>query len=130
MAEAQESTTEHLNRYSDIDIALDPFPYNGTTTTVEALWMGVPVVVLLGDRFSARVSASLLSQIGLDRLVAGKVSDYVACAVSLARDVELLAKLRTTMRARIAKSTLGNGAEFAKVWTEAVLNAYCNARIL
>ncbi len=128
LAEAQESTTEHLNRYSDIDIALDPFPYNGTTTTVEALWMGIPVVALQGDRFSARVSASLLSQMGLDRLVAGKVSEYVACAVNLARDVELLAKLRKTMRARVANSTLGNGAEFAKNWTDAVLNAYWDVR--
>ena len=63
--------------YHRVDIALDPFPYNGTTTTCEALWMGVPVVTLRGGRHAGRVGASLLSQIGLPNLIANSVEEYV-----------------------------------------------------
>ena len=82
---------DHLSCYNRIDIALDPFPYNGTTTTCEALWMGVPVVTFLGDRHSGRVGASILHTIRMsDLLVADSVDSYVEKAVSLAKDKKQL----------------------------------------
>ena len=66
----QASTSDHLSRYALVDIALDSFPFNGVTTTCEALWMGVPVVTLPGDRPYGRVGASLLSVTGLHELIA------------------------------------------------------------
>jgi predicted O-linked N-acetylglucosamine transferase (SPINDLY family) len=98
---------DHLNLYSDIDIGLDPFPYNGTTTTCEALWMGVPVVTMLGDRHSGRVGASIMHQVGLeDQLVADDANAYVKNAVDLSKNINRLAKLRQAMRKQILDSSL------------------------
>ena len=107
------NTTSHLALYEQIDIALDPFPYNGTTTTCEALWMGVPVVTLRGERHAARVGASLLGQAGLAELIAGSAEDYVAIASSLAADPERLASLRSSLRRRVMASPLCDGKRFA-----------------
>lgn len=84
----------HLARYRAIDLCLDSFPYTGHTTTSDALWMGVPVVALLGDGFAARVSASLLRAMGLAELVATDAARYEALALALARDPTRLASLR------------------------------------
>src|SRR5205814_10653812 len=83
----------HLAAYGRVDIALDTFPYGGTTTTCEALWMGVPVVTLAGRSHASRVGASLLTRIGEPALIADSPAAYVAAAVALARDVERLAGL-------------------------------------
>ncbi|MBI5791201.1 MAG: tetratricopeptide repeat protein [Rhodocyclales bacterium] len=105
----------HLAAYHEIDIALDTFPYHGTTTTCEALWMGVPVVTLAGDRHASRVGASLLTSIGLEAFVAEDVDEYVEIAVALAENPQSLLGLRQTMRDRMRSSPLmdrnGMGAD-------------------
>jgi predicted O-linked N-acetylglucosamine transferase (SPINDLY family) len=110
----RDTVRDHLGSYGEVDIALDPMPYNGTTTTMEALWMGVPVVTLAGTRHSARVGASLLSFAGLPELVAQTPDDYVAIAVSLAHDPQRLAGYRGELRARLSASPLLDGARFAR----------------
>jgi protein O-GlcNAc transferase len=105
---------QHLGMYEGIDIALDTFPYNGTTTTCEALWMGVPVVTRAGDVHMARVGASLLHAAGLDALVARGARDYVDRAVALARDEARRRELRATLRERLAASALLDHAGFTR----------------
>jgi predicted O-linked N-acetylglucosamine transferase (SPINDLY family) len=93
-----------LARYNDIDVALDTFPYNGATTTTEALWQGVPVLAFTGDRWVARTSASLLREAGLAEFVASDLDAYVAQAIALASDAGTparLHRLRLTMRERL-----------------------------
>lgn len=96
----------HLDLYGEVDIALDPFPYNGTTTTCEALWMGVPVITLRGRRHSARVGASLLTAIGHEELIANSPTEYIDIAVALAADLSRLAQLRLSLRTRMSNSRL------------------------
>ena len=97
---------QHLRLYGRVDIGLDPFPYNGTTTTCEALWMGVPAITLDGATHRARVGVSLMHQVGLPELIAATESEYVKLAVALARDRERLRTLRHALRGRMAASAL------------------------
>ncbi|WP_188263201.1 tetratricopeptide repeat protein [Azospirillum tabaci] len=103
----------HLRAYDRIDIGLDPFPYNGTTTTCEALWMGVPVITLAGRHHVARVGASLLSQCGLDEFIAPDEARYIETAVALAGDTGRLAALRRGMTGRMERSALNDHRGFA-----------------
>jgi predicted O-linked N-acetylglucosamine transferase (SPINDLY family) len=100
------SVIDVMSAYGQVDVALDPTPYNGTTTTCEALWMGVPVVTLTGDRHSARVGTSILNAAGLGRLVASTEESYVQIAASLAESLAGLAKLRGDMRGLLLRSPL------------------------
>ena len=104
----------HLGVYNEIDIALDPLVYNGTTTTCEALWMGVPVITMIGDRHATRVGYDLLSRIGLSDLAANDADSYVAIATGLAADLPRLAQIRLELRERMQRSTLCDAANFAK----------------
>jgi len=105
---------DHLWLYGQIDIALDPFPFNGATTTFEALAMGVPVVALKGTRFAGRVAASILHQAKCDELAADTPTDYVAIARDLAGDIDHLADLRAKLRGRLRASALCDGPAYAR----------------
>lgn len=102
----------HLQRYGLVDIALDPFPYNGTTTTCEALWMGVPVISLSGESHRQRVGASILSAIGKHEWIANTSADYISTAINLASNPDLLHDMRQRMRKDISESPLTNAAVF------------------
>jgi protein O-GlcNAc transferase len=117
---------DHLACYGQIDIALDPFPYNGTTTTCESLWMGVPVITLAGVTHASRVGLSLLSCLGLENLVAKTPEQYLQIAIELATDKQKLEDFRTSIRFWMASSSLCDGETFArqvealylKIWQE------------
>ncbi len=109
-----DSHREHLELYSRIDIALDTFPYAGTTTTCETLWMGVPIVTLAGRSHVARVGVSLLSQIGREELIADDEDSFAKIATALARDRGRLVELRREMRPRMAASPLLDASRLAR----------------
>jgi protein O-GlcNAc transferase len=111
---------DHLGEYREIDIALDSFPYNGTTTTCESIWMGVPVVTLQGDRHAARVGASLLGSLGMCQLIAQSTDEFVAICARLADDVEGLKVNRAGLRERMRASPLMD----EKSLTRALEHAY------
>jgi predicted SAM-dependent methyltransferase len=110
----QESLAGHLAAYGEVDIALDVFPYNGTTTTCEALWMGVPVITLAGGTHVSRVGASILSQAGMPDLVAASPEEYLRKACALAADRPRLQSLRAGMRARLQGTPLLDATAFAR----------------
>ena len=105
MGHAQ-SSVEHLELYKRSDIGLDTFPYNGATTTCEAIWMGVPVITLAGETHVSRVGASILSHVGLPELIAESLEDYLKKAVQLAGDPDRLKALRNNLRSMMARSRL------------------------
>jgi predicted O-linked N-acetylglucosamine transferase (SPINDLY family) len=102
----------HLAIYNQIDIALDTYPYNGATTTCEALWMGVPVVTLVGENHVSRMGLSLLSAVSLTECVADTLEDYVNICVKLTKDLDHLQQLRATMRDRMQSSSLLDASTF------------------
>ena len=108
------SFADHFALYNRIDIGLDTTPYNGTTTTCEALWMGVPVLALAGRTHVARVGVSILTGLGLSELVAQSREDYVQMAAALARDCRRLDALRKGLRPRMQASPLMDGPGFAR----------------
>ncbi|MCX5688408.1 MAG: hypothetical protein NTV94_01215 [Planctomycetota bacterium] len=117
------STAEHLALYDQVDIGLDPVPYNGTTTTCEALWMGVPVVTLAGTTHAGRVGVSLLEAVALGELVAGDEAAYVQIAEALAGDMDRLSGLRAGLRGRMEGSALCDGPGFCRGFEAVVLEA-------
>jgi protein O-GlcNAc transferase len=106
------SFSDHLNVYNNVDIGLDTFPYNGTATTCEALWMGVPVITLAGNTHVSRVGVSLLSNLGLGEFIAGTTDEYVEIAVRLAADIDKLRSLREALRQMMKNSPLMNARQF------------------
>jgi len=108
------SRWNYLLLYHRIDIALDPFPYNGMTTTCDALWMGVPVLTLPKEMPASRAGLSLLSTIGLGELVASSEENYVQIAVDLAGNLPRLAHLRATLRPRMQSSPLMDAPRFTR----------------
>ena len=108
-----DSTIEHLALYGRVDIALDTFPYNGTTTTCEALWMGVPVITLAGNCHASRVGMTLLHGLGLNELIASSPEEYRETATNLAARPKQLAMYGTNLRSMMRKSPLTNATGFA-----------------
>jgi predicted O-linked N-acetylglucosamine transferase (SPINDLY family) len=104
----------YLELYHRLDVVLDPFPYGGHTTSLDALWMGVPVVSLAGKTSVSRAGLSILSNLGLPELVAFTEDDYVEIAVRLANNLPRLAELRATLRARVEASVLMDAPRFAR----------------
>jgi predicted O-linked N-acetylglucosamine transferase (SPINDLY family) len=115
------STAGQLGLYNGIDVALDPFPYNGTTTTCEALWMGVPVVTLAGATHVARVGASLLTHVGAPEWVATTEDDYLGIAGALVADAERLAEIRAGLRERLRAGPLCDAERFTRALERACL---------
>jgi predicted O-linked N-acetylglucosamine transferase (SPINDLY family) len=118
------TTREHLGEYRHIDIGLDTFPYNGTTTTCEAMWMGVPVLTLTGGVHASRVGSSLLSAAGMEQWIAGSPDDYVGLAVKYAGDEDFLERQRDSLRDRMANSALCDGARFAAAMEDVYRSAW------
>ncbi|MBV8651930.1 MAG: hypothetical protein JO255_10725, partial [Alphaproteobacteria bacterium] len=108
------SRSEFLSTYHLFDIGLDPFPYAGGTTTMEALWMGVPVVSLRGNRFSGRVSESIFATSGLDAFMAADADAYLGKAIALAQDLPRLADLRRRLRGIVAASPVCDAPRFTR----------------
>ncbi len=106
------SFIEHLNSYQRVDVALDTFPYNGTTTTCEAMWMGVPVMTLAGNTHASRVGISLLSNVGLSELIAKTPNEYIVLTTNLSKDIDKLLFLRKNIRDMMAKSPLCDANRF------------------
>jgi predicted O-linked N-acetylglucosamine transferase (SPINDLY family) len=110
----------HLREYNKVDIALDSYPYHGTTTTCEALWMGCPVVVLEGPSHVSRVGVSLLKTVGLPDCIAKTREGYIEKAVALAGDLDALSALRAGMRGRLSASPLLYSPGFARRFENAI----------
>jgi protein O-GlcNAc transferase len=115
---------DHLKSYDAVDISLDTFPYNGTTTTFESLWMGVPVVTKVGNAHAGRVSASILTRLGLTGMIADSQEKYCAIARFLAGDRERLAKMRLNLRPALARSPMSDAAGFTRLLEEAYLTMW------
>ena len=112
------SRMEHFAEYRDIDIALDPFPHGGGMTTLEALWMDVPVVTAPGRIISSRLAAGILTAAGLTDLIATNHQSYVELAASKASDLLSLSRLRATLRDYIARTEFGDPVRYARAVEE------------
>jgi protein O-GlcNAc transferase len=106
--------SDYMRQYHQIDIALDPFPYVGGTTTCDALWMGIPVITLSGQTAISRGGASILTNINLPELIANSAEDYARIATSLAADLPRLIHLRSALREKMRTSPLMDAPRFAR----------------
>jgi protein O-GlcNAc transferase len=122
--------SDYLRLYDQIDICLDPLPYNGITTTCDALWMGVPVVTLTGQTAGGRAAASILANVELKDLIADNPEQFVRIAMALASDASRRADLRQTLRDRFIRSPIMDAPRFAKAMEAAyrqMWQAWCNS---
>ena len=119
-----------MEAHREVDIALDCFPYHGTTTTCSTLWMGVPLVCLAGSAHVSRVGVTMLSSVGLENLAVSTQDEYVTAACRLARDLDALAAIRGSLRERMRRSPLTNGPAFAQALDaayRAMWESWCTA---
>ncbi|HIC65938.1 MAG TPA: hypothetical protein EYO87_08070, partial [Paracoccus sp.] len=122
----QSAHPDLLAQYNDIDIALDPLPFAGMTTTCEALWMGVPVVTLAGGSRAGRVGVSILSAVGLEEFIAETADAYVEIAARLAADKARMAELKASIRGRMAASDLCDTEAMARAVEDAYRTIWRN----
>jgi predicted O-linked N-acetylglucosamine transferase (SPINDLY family) len=108
------TTSAHLQLYDRVDIALDTFPYNGTTTTCEAMWMGVPVVTFAGQNHVSRVGAALLTHAGCSDWIANDLDGYISLAVRLAGELGTMEEVRRNLRDRLKASELCDASRLAR----------------
>jgi protein O-GlcNAc transferase len=120
LLEGPSSREQYFSTYHRVDLALDPFPYPGGTTSVEGLWMGVPVLTLHGDRFLSHLGEMVAKTVGLPEWIAADADDYIARAVAATRDLPRLAALRATLRERVERSPLTDAPRFARHWMAAI----------
>jgi predicted O-linked N-acetylglucosamine transferase (SPINDLY family) len=123
------SREEHLRRYGACHVALDTYPYNGTTTTCEALWMGVPVVTMAGPTHASRVGVSLLENAGLPELIAQNTDQYVNVAVTLANAPERLLNYRHSLREQLSRSQLMDATAFTAGLEQAYRRMFDRQRV-
>ncbi|MEN6586047.1 MAG: tetratricopeptide repeat protein, partial [Sulfuricella sp.] len=109
---------EHMQHFNEVDIALDPFPYGGGVSTYESLWMGCPVVALKGQTLTGRIAAAIECALGMEDWVADSETDYVQLAVTKAENPDALKALRSTLRARLQVSPLGDAGKYATLVEE------------
>jgi len=105
---------EHMQCFHDMDIALDSSPFNGCLTTLEGLWMGVPTLTLNGTSYVAQVGRNIMTQLGLDALIANSPDEFVAKASTLAGQISSLTKLRTSLRQRMQASAVCDPRRYAR----------------
>jgi predicted O-linked N-acetylglucosamine transferase (SPINDLY family) len=120
------SYSDYLATYGEVDLVLDAFPFSGSATTCESLWMGVPVITWPGETFASRHSFGHLTGVGLTEAIARDPDEYVELAVSWAGDPERLAAARSGLRGRMASSPLCDGGRFAGNFVDMLVEYYKN----
>ena len=121
------ATTDYMERYLDVDIALDTYPWPGGGTTCDALYMGVPVVSMYGTRRSTRFSYAMLHLVGAEKLAVTSAAAYISCAVSLAEDLDRLDEMHRTLRRKMETSPLMDQRGYMRALEEAYIMAWRNA---
>ena len=116
----EEEFINHLNNYNLIDIALDTFPYNGVTTSFEAIWMGVPVLTMAGYNFNSRCGESINKNLGLEYLISKDEEEYVSKAVGFYSNREKFMDLRKSVFLNAMKSPLFNAEDYSKSFFESL----------
>jgi len=119
------SRADYFESYSKIDIALDPFPFPGGTTTVEGIWMGVPAITLKGDRLIARQGETIAHNLGIPEWIADTKEEYLGKTIKFSADLETLAGIRANLRDMALNSPLFDGERFAKDFEDAINDIYC-----
>ena len=122
--EGQTSRVEYLKSYNEVDIALDPFPYPGGATSVEALWMGVPVITKKGDCFISHNGETIAQNSGQAAWIAEDHEDYIAKAIHFSSDLEALANTRSSLRGQVLGSPIFNGKRFARHFEKAMIEMW------
>ena len=115
-----ETLNKYFESYADMDICLDPYPYNGGTINIEILYASLPYITLLGNSYVSRVGASILHQVGHPELIAKTEEQYVQMTIDLAKDTERIKTYKQTLRADMMKSTLGDNKAFAREFEKGV----------